>query len=313
MAKVFTPGIGFSPRLVRALARWLITDMQTATTGIECRSQAQALDLSLVLISQGIESVITHQPDNDAWLLEVAEADFLRATESIAHYERENRTPWRREVKWTGLLFDVRAALWFVALILFHFLAEALQKNFHIPGAVDRVAVLHGEWWRVFTAVTLHADVAHLLANVTIGFVFLGFAMGCYGAGGAMLLSLLGGALGNVASLLLHEAPFRSLGASGFVMASLGLLAAHSLSSGRHEKRAVWIGRGVIAGGLLVVLLGLSPKSDVLAHVGGFIGGVGLGVVALPWRARLARHLSSAACLGVFLTLVVLAWMLALR
>lgn len=287
--------------------------MQTTATGIECRSQAQALDWSLVLISQGIECVIMQREEDGVWLLEIAEADCARAKESLALYERENRTPWRREVKWTGLLFDVRAALWFVALILFHFSAEAVQKNFHIPGAVDRAAVLHGEWWRVFTAVTLHADVAHLLANVTIGFVFLGFAMGCYGAGGAMLLSLLGGALGNVASLLLHEAPFRSLGASGFVMASLGLLAAHSLTFGRHERRAVWIGRGVIAGGLLVVLLGLSPKSDVLAHVGGFIAGVALGVVVLPWRAPLTGRAFSGACLSGFVLLAVLTWLLALR
>ena len=287
--------------------------MQNTAAGIECRSQAQALDWSLVLISQGIECVITRREEEGAWLLEIAEADLPRATESLALYERENRKPWRREVKWTGLLFDVRAAFWFVALILFYFSAEVLQKNFHLPGAVDRVAVLHGEWWRVFTAVTLHADVAHLLANVTIGFVFLGFAMGCYGAGGAMLLSLLGGALGNVASLLLHEAPFRSLGASGFVMASLGLLAAHSLTFGRHEKRAVWIGRGVIAGGLLVVLLGLSPKSDVVAHVGGFLAGVVLGVVALPWRAQFQQRAISIVCLSGFMLLVIMTWMLALR
>lgn len=287
--------------------------MQITTAGLECHSQAQALDWSLVLISQGIECVIMQREVDGVWLLEIAEEDMARAKESIASYEQENRTPWRREVKWTGLLFDVRAALWFVALILFHFLTEVLQRNFHVPGSVDRGAVLHGEWWRVFTAVTLHADVAHLLANVTIGFVFLGFAMGCYGAGGAMLLSLLGGALGNVASLLLHEAPFRSLGASGFVMASLGLLAAHSLSFGRYEKRAVWIGRGVVAGGLLVVLLGLSPKSDVLAHVGGFAAGVVLGIVVLPWQAHLMKRAFSTACLGVFVTLVVLTWLLALR
>lgn len=285
----------------------------TDLTVIECRSQAQALDWSLVLVSQGIENVITRREEDDAWRLEIAEADFVRATESLALYERENRRPWRREVKWTGLFFDVRGALWFVALILFHFSAEVVRKNFHLPGAVDRGAVLHGEWWRVFTAVTLHADVAHLLANVTIGFVFLGFAMGCYGAGGALLLSLLGGALGNVASLLLHEAPFRSLGASGFVMASLGLLAAHSLAFGRHEKRAVWIGRGVIAGGLLLVLLGLSPTSDVVAHVGGFIAGVVLGVGALPWRAQFQRRVFSSACLSGFVLLVIGTWLLAWR
>ena len=129
--------------------------MQNTAAGIECRSQAQALDWSLVLISQGIECVITRREEEGAWLLEIAEADLPRATESLALYERENRKPWRREVKWTGLLFDVRAAFWFVALILFYFSAEVLQKNFHLPGAVDRVAVLHGEWWRVFTAVAL--------------------------------------------------------------------------------------------------------------------------------------------------------------
>ena len=106
--------------------------MQTTAAGIECRSQAQALDWSLVLISQGIECVITRREEDGAWLLEITESDFPRATESLALYERENRTPWRREVKWTGLLFDVRAALWFIALILFHFLAEVLQKDFHL-------------------------------------------------------------------------------------------------------------------------------------------------------------------------------------
>ena len=264
----------------------------TNLTVIQCRSQVQALDWSLVLVSQGIENVITRRDEDSAWLLEIAEADFARATESLALYERENRRPWQREVKWTGLLFDVRAAIWFLALILFHFSAEVFQKNFHLPGAVDRAAVLHGEWWRLFTAITLHADVAHLLANVTIGFVFLGFAMGCYGAGGALLLSLLGGALGNVASLLLHEAPFRSLGASGFVMASLGLLAAHSLAFGRHEKRVVWIGRGVIAGGLLLV----RRQSPALARSGlvvdeRLVGTDALGVLqgAVGVDVRLAR------------------------
>ena len=54
---------------------------------------------------------------------------------------------------------------------------------------------------------TLHADVAHLAANISIGILFLGLAMGCFGAANAMLLSLLGGVLGNVATYALH--PFR--------------------------------------------------------------------------------------------------------
>lgn len=153
------------------------------------------------------------------------------------------RPAWRREIRWTGLLFDGRAGLWFLACIAFHFLAEALARDFTSSGAVDRDAVLRGDWWRVFTAITLHADAAHLVANATIGFLFLGLAMGAYGPGLALLLSLVGGAAGNVISLLVHGSPFRSISASGLVMAALGLLAAQ-LGTARHEKRAVWIGRG---------------------------------------------------------------------
>jgi rhomboid protease GluP len=291
----------------------LFNNLQAAAPVLACRSQAQAFDWSLVLISQGIESVIARREEDGAWTLEVAPGDRERAAASIAAYECENRTVWRREVKWTGLLFDARAALWFVALVLFHFFAEAAQKDFRLPGAVDRAAVLHGEWWRVFTAITLHADAAHLAANATIGFVFLGLAMGCYGAGAALLLSLLGGALGNVASLLLHGSPFYSLGASGFVMASLGLLTSHTAVFGRGEKRAVWLGRGVIAGCLLLVMFGFSPKSDIVAHVGGFIAGVVLGLGGVRWRALLGGRGFNHGCLAVFLALVILTWALALR
>jgi membrane associated rhomboid family serine protease len=284
-----------------------------ATTVLEAGSQAQAMDWSLVLISQGIESIVLPRESDGVWVLEVPESDFQRATESVTAYERENATAWRRELKWTGLLFDARAVLWFAALILFHAFEATSRTDFRIVGAVDRVAVLHGEWWRLFTAVTLHADIAHLAANVTIGIVFLGLAMGCFGAGNALLLSLIGGVLGNVATVLVHDGPFRSLGASGMVMASLGLLTAHSLSIARHEKRTVWLGRGVLAGCLLVVLLGFSPRSDVAAHIGGFVAGIALGIIAMRFRNHLLRRTTNASSLFITVMLVLATWWLALR
>jgi rhomboid protease GluP len=178
---------------------------------------------------------------------------------------------------------------------------------------VERSAVLHGEWWRLFTAVTLHADVAHLAANVTTGSILLGLAMGCFGAGNALLLSFLGGVFGNVVSMALHEDPFSSLGASGMVMASLGLLTAHSLITARHEKPTLLLGRGVIAACLLVVLLGLSPRSDVLAHVGGFVGGAVLGLLAMHFRNIFLRRGINLASTAVCFALVLLTWWLALR
>jgi membrane associated rhomboid family serine protease len=289
------------------------TNTPGVTTVIEADSRAQALDWSLVLISQGIESVVLQRLEDGAWVVEVAASEWRRAAESIAAYERENATVWRHELKWTGLLFDARAVIWFVALALFHFFVVDSRIDFKAAGMVDRTAVLHGEWWRLFTAVTLHADVAHLIANVTTGIVFLGLAMGCFGAGAALLLSFVGGVLGNVATLALHDGPFRSLGASGMVMAALGLLTAHSLMFSRHERRALWIGRGVIASCLLVVLLGLSPKSDVVAHLGGFVAGAALGIIALRYRSGFGRRWFNVAAVMICAMLVVLTWALALR
>ena len=285
----------------------------SAAPVIEARSQAQALDWSLVLISQGIESVPVRREGDGAWTLEIAGTDWERATESIAAYERENATVWRREVKWTGLLFDARAVLPFAALILFHLLVERSSVEFKALGILNRDATLHGEWWRLCTAMTLHADLAHLAANVTTGLVFLGLAMGCFGPGVALLLAFLGGALGNVATLAVHESPFHGLGASGFVMASLGLLTAHSLAFARHEKPTVWIGRGVIAGCLLVVLLGFSVRSDVVAHIGGFVAGVVLGIGALQFRGLLARRGINAVALIILIALITTTWWRALH
>ena len=297
---------------------WSLRTLAEMHTGnaiaiIECQSQAQALDWSLVLISQGIESVPIRREEDGAWVLEMAEQNFVHAKESIAAYERENTTAWRRELKWTGLLFDGRAVIWFGAVALFHFWVLHSPIDFKTAGMVDRSAVLNGEWWRLFTAVTLHADAGHLMGNVTTGIVFLGLAMGCLGAGTAMLLSFAGGALGNVATLALHDGPFRSLGASGMVMAALGLLTAHSLMFSRHEKRAVWIGRGVIASCLLVVLLGLSPKSDVIAHLGGFVAGTALGMIAVRYRNVSARGGFNVTAGIICAALVGLTWILALR
>jgi membrane associated rhomboid family serine protease len=155
--------------------------------------------------------------------------------------------------------------------------------------------------------------VAHLATNIGIGIVFLGLAMGCFGAGPALLLSFLGGALGNLATFFLHDGVYRSLGASGMVMAALGLLTAHSLVTARHERTALLVGRGVLAACLLVVLLGFGPKSDVVAHVGGFVAGTALGTLALKCRKRFTSHKANVLMLSLCTWLLITVWWLALR
>ena len=39
-------------------------------------------------------------------------------------------------------------------------------------GRVSGEQILHGQWWRVVTALTLHADVMHLVGNVIACLIF---------------------------------------------------------------------------------------------------------------------------------------------
>ena len=286
--------------------------MEAATARISVRSRHQAMDWSLVLASQGIECSIVYSEDGAGWELLVAEQEHLAALDALRQYRLENRRrPWRRDVFGAGIVFDWGSLAWAFLLVLFYWLS--VQVNLRGAGIMDGTAVAHGQWWRLFTAIWLHADAGHLATNATIGVVLLGLAMGRYGTGVGLLAAYATGAGGNVASWLLSSEPHYSLGASGMVLGCLGLLAVQSVSLWRQTPHAGKYIIGGIAGGvMLFVFLGLASGTDILAHAGGFTTGLVLGglLTLLPGvaQSRRANFLSSL----VFALLVVLPWWLAI-
>ena len=74
--------------------------------------------------------------------------------------------------------------------------------------------ILAGELWRAVTALTLHADHAHLLSNAIACALFLSVVCGALGAGVGSALVLLAGAGGNLANALLHGSHRVSVGAA---------------------------------------------------------------------------------------------------
>lgn len=275
------------------------------------------MDWSLVLASQGIEVTLDHQPDGLGWVLIVEAARAPAALAAIRQYRLENRG-WalRRQWRDLGLSFHGGALVWAGVLMAVHALNEATGGSLEWAGSMSHTVPARQEWWRLVTATMLHADVGHLAANISAGLVVLGLAFGRYGAGWAGLATLLAGVLGNALGLVFHPAPYRGLGASGVVMGALGLLTVQSLGVWRHP-RAAWrsVLAGVAAGVMLFVLLGLSPNSDVVAHAGGYLGGLITGVLlnALPARLgprttadRLAGTVAGLLALGCWLPAV--AW-----
>lgn len=288
--------------------------MENLVVTIPARSRQQAMDWGLVLASQGIEAAIDRDPETGRWQLRVAPAESSRAWESIRLYLKENRRRrWQRAVEFAGLVFDWRALGWALVMAGLFALSEMPGSSLRLAGRMDATAVLAGQWWRLITATTLHADAGHLAANLSTGILLVGLAMGAYGVGGALMGLLAAGVAGNLASLVLHGPPYLSLGASGMVMGALGLLAAHTVSSRRQTSLRRMAGRGALASILLLVLFGMDPNADVLAHVGGFAGG-GLAGAALLWLPSdwwTKRWVSPVLTLLAALT-VMLAWGLAL-
>jgi len=271
------------------------------------------MDWSLVLVSQGIETAIEKGADGAGWGLLVAQRDFERAVKSLRLYHLENRSwPWQQPVFRQAFLFDWGSVAWVLLAAVFFWLSA--HGNLESPGIMDGAAVARGQWWRLFTAMWLHGDLAHLATNAAIGLVLLGLAMGRYGTGPGLLAAYLAGAGGNLIAGLLSLQTHRSLGASGMVMGSLGLLAVQSFSLWRQTPHArKFILSGVCGGVMLFVLLALTPGTDVVAHLGGFVCGLLLGAL-LSLVPAIAQKAGANVLSGMlFALLVILPWWLALR
>ncbi len=269
------------------------------------------MDWSLVLISQGIESTVDFAAES-GWGLIVPSPEHQRALDLIRQYRLENaRWPWRQHIR-AALLFDWGSLAWVILLCLFFRLDDS-GTALHDAGLMDGAAVSHGEWWRLSTAIFLHADLGHLAANAGFGLVLLGLTMGMYGTGAGLLAAYLTGIGGNVLAWLIDPA-HRSLGASGMVMGCVGLLAAHSFTTSRFNPRMPKsVAGGIAAGVMLFLLLGSSPGTDIVAHLGGFMTGIFLGSLLSRWR-RLSQNPGANVSAGaLFILLVTLTWWAALR
>jgi rhomboid protease GluP len=276
---------------------------------------------SFVLYALGITAEI--QDVEESFALLVPEEAAARARAHLADSEAEVRRveppapPLRvHRYAWAGCL-GYALVLIVAAYCEAQFLFE---RDWQTLGALRGDIPRSGEWWRSVTALMLHADTAHLFANLCFGLLFGFFAGQLLGAGLAWGGTLLAAALGNVIDVALSPVQQVSLGASTAVFATLGLLSAYSWRK-HGSARTKWAFRGapLIAGIALLAMTGSgsgaeSDNTDVLAHLSGFSAGVAVGLIyalnALPdrigWRAQLL-------CGVVTLLCLVGAWWVALR
>lgn len=273
-------------------------------------------DWSLALAAVGIESRIDWSPRH-AYLLLVAGAAAPRALATLDAYDDENRPhPLPPPVPEYGS--GIAAAL-LAAVLCAVFVVTGPRADGHpwfaAGGADAGRMLLHGEWWRAVTALTLHADFPHVLANAIVLLIFGSSLCALVGPGAGLWLMLLSGAAGNALDVLLRGAPYRGIGASTAIFGALGALAAIR-GAQRHAGAAVsaWRAWTPFAAALaLLGMLGSSARSDVLAHLFGFLAGVALGGGLQVAHPRPLRRRTQAALVAAAVLVALACWIAALR
>jgi rhomboid protease GluP len=268
---------------------------------------AEAEQHALVLVALGMASRLVSSATGTS--LFVASPDAAKARSEIAAYDQEN-TP-RPTTGWASrpLREGINGALIFCAILLFVDAAagrNAFSYDWLALGNAQAGLIKHGEWWRVITALSLHADGAHLLSNMVLGGV-LGMVLAqLLGSGLAWLAILMSGAVGNAVTAFFASAEHAAIGASTAVFGALGLLAA--LAWGREP--ILWRGlrrwRPIAAAIMLLALLGVGgERTDVGAHVAGLLtGGVSGAALYFAYphlpKGRKAQLVFGSAALALF-------------
>lgn len=213
------------------------------------------------------------------------------AREQLRRFDRESVGWPPRPVGENAVVHPVEFAtplLW-AGAVLAIFCEQGFRPGWLDQGAMDAQALFdRGEWWRLGTALFLHADLAHLLSNLLSGIFVFSAVLSTIGLRRGWLLLVLSSLLGNLsAAAVNYAANYRSIGASTAIFAGLGLLTGRAIrvvvrSSHPHRWRTMFV---PFAAGLTV--LGLYGAGgvhvDVLAHLTGFVAGLALGfVAALP-------------------------------
>ena len=264
-----------------------------------------AEEWALVLTAEGYSPKLVR--DEDLYAIEVDGRDAEAADASLTSWQAPEATSVDLGLAYASAL----------CLLAFHLGLEwtGNHEAYVDLGDSQAALVLSGQIWRVLTALTLHADLAHVAGNTLFGGFFLAALTGRLGLGCSILAFLVSGTLGNFANAVYYGSAHSSIGASTGVFGLVGVLA--GLAAWRRNrmhapKRGAWI---AFAAGLGVVAMlgGPGQRIDFAAHLFGLAAGALTGVlISIPLAFRTRPGLPAQVAAAVASALLVFgAWRLA--
>jgi len=184
-----------------------------------------------------------------------------------------------REFPLTYSIIAINIFIYIISSLLSQNISDMNMEVLSGMGALfGPFVVFKGEWWRLFSAMFLHAGMTHILMNM-FSLYLIGRGVEIYFEKKAyIIIYLFSGLLGAMASLYMHPQSL-GVGASGAIFGTFGALAGFFLAHKDQiasQSKAFMKDFAIVLG--INLVLGLSlPSIDVSAHIGGlvvgFIGG----------------------------------------
>jgi membrane associated rhomboid family serine protease len=176
-------------------------------------------------------------------------------------------------------------------------------------GAMAPPAVAEGQFWRLFTAMFLHAGLLHVALNAYFFWLFGRVVESVFGRTWMLLIFLVSGFLASVASYAFGPVLALAVGASGAISGVFGAFIAYN-----YRRRHLAANAANLRMALTVIVLNafiavVYTSIDWRAHVGGLVAGFALGYLAddaVPARQRaVARFAGVATLVALGIALVV--------
>jgi rhomboid protease GluP len=163
-----------------------------------------------------------------------------------------------------------------INVICFVFI-DVLNPDLEAVLIQDNSAILYnGAWWQLFTSMWLHANIVHIGSNM-IGLLIFGITLESFSKKWQYLvIYLVSGLVGNVASLFLLGPGAESLGASGAIF---GVLAAAFILPRRFNRQNLAVAFFFI---VFYIVASIAPGVDTWAHLFGAAGGIIFGFLFTP-------------------------------
>ncbi len=279
-------------------------------TLFEQLSRKDAETFSLVLSAVGID----HRIEGGArhYRIDVPEPFAGAALAAISRYRTENapsqprlgaRGP-SRPFSPSGLI--VASLLLTVHLAILY---SQAPMDYRRAFGADAHLILNGQLYRCVTALLVHVDATHVAGNMAGIALFGGAVCTLAGTGVGWLMVLAGGFVGNWLNAWAYQIHHLSVGASTAVFGAIGILCAlravEAIKTGRGWKQVALVAG---AGVTLLALLGAGARSDVGAHLFGWLSGLFLGAIQAMACRRPSGSKVQVGCGAIAAAIIVAAW-----